>query len=58
MTSPHEVATPVTASLLRVDCAWCHCTIREGDKDAPVSHGLCQRCADNLLRQDSPGRIA
>lgn len=27
-----------------VICAWCGKTIREGDPDAPPSHGICADC--------------
>ena len=29
---------------LKVVCAWCGVTIREGDDKADVSHGICALC--------------
>lgn len=36
--------------LPRVVCAWCQTTMRDGPE--PTSHGLCQPCADKLLRHE------
>jgi hypothetical protein len=36
---------------LKVVCAWCDNTIREGEPGAPVSHGICPPCADDQRKQ-------
>jgi len=32
----------------RVVCAWCGAVTRDGDPDAPVTHGVCDTCAARL----------
>lgn len=33
---------------LKMICAWCGCLLREGK--APITHGICRRCADSMLQ--------
>lgn len=33
---------------LRLACAWCGAELQAGDPNAPTSHGICQRCADDI----------
>ena len=37
----------------RVICSWCRCTIKEGVE--PVSHGICPKCADDILEEVEGG---
>ena len=30
--------------MMRLECAWCGATIREGDVAAETSHGICRPC--------------
>ena len=34
----------VIAEVVRLDCAWCKTTMRDGV--APISHGICRECAE------------
>lgn len=37
-----------TSEPMRLDCAWCHTTIRQGP--LPISHGICPTCFDREMR--------
>lgn len=37
------------APVLRLECAWCGTTIRDGK--LPISHGCCKACSEKLLAQ-------
>jgi DNA-directed RNA polymerase subunit RPC12/RpoP len=39
---------------LRVICAWCKVVIHEGDKDHPVSHGICPECKTREMAKSKP----
>lgn len=47
-----EAATvdPVDAERLRIVCAWCGAAV-SGNRDVPVSHGICPACAGRFLAQ-------
>lgn len=30
--------------MIKVVCAWCKSTIKDGPEDKPVSHGICETC--------------
>ena len=38
---------------LRSVCAWCHVVLIEGDEPTPVSHGICDECAEKLEAEAS-----
>ena len=38
----------ISRGVLRVICAWCSKVLTEGDENAPVSHGICEECAEKL----------
>lgn len=46
------LANVFNATPHRVECGWCHETIRPGRE--PVSHGICAACA----KQHFPGQLA
>ncbi len=46
--------------MLKIVCAWCGKTIKEGVKDAPVSHLICTPCYERGKRHTKhlyPDRI-
>lgn len=55
MTLPHEVSAMATASLPRVECAWCGATICAGAAHAQISHGACAECSARLLAEFRQG---
>ena len=38
----------ISRGVLRVICAWCSKVITEGDAMEPVSHGICESCAESF----------
>jgi hypothetical protein len=39
-------------------CSWCEEIMEEGDPGAPVSHGICRTCAEDVERVDVAGELA
>lgn len=30
-------------------CSWCNTVLKDGDKDVPPSHGICEKCKAEML---------
>lgn len=41
------------ATNLRRVCAWCEAVLDEGTPGAEITHGICERCMEAFLNQDT-----
>jgi len=51
-----ETSTMVVGAIMRVICAWCQndgieTIIQEGDSDGPISHGICGKHQEDMLKE-------
>jgi len=35
---------------MKVICAWCGKVLQDGDPKEPISHGICSKCAKDVLK--------
>lgn len=43
---------------MRIVCAWCTRTIKDGDPALPVSHGICPECDEKLVTEEIAESLA